>query len=157
MMQYHKHTGLVGQLAKKSHLPYWEAVRAGYFGLTKAAKAYKPSNAAFSTFAYKCIENEIHEEERREKKRKRNEKFDERLFPTEDTTTDRKSTYTYCVKAIREGAQGKRTKIECVRVFRMLWNGYTWSEISKITGINRSTAYNYRYVMQKILSREVFL
>jgi len=157
MMPYHKHTGLVGKLAKKSHLSYWDATQAGYFGLIKAANAYKPGGAAFSTFAYTCIKNEIHEEERRERKRTVNAEFDERLFPTESATVERRSTYTFCIKAIRKGVPCKRKKKECVMIFKMLWCGYSWSEISKTTGINRSTAYNYRDVMRKILPREVFL
>lgn len=52
---------LIYYVIKKMGLLYMqdEIIDVAYIGYTKALKGYKKENSAFSTFAFKCIKNEI--------------------------------------------------------------------------------------------------
>lgn len=144
-----------------------DIIQCGRIGLWKASEHYDDSRGKFSTFASKCIINEIKNELRsryREKEKARVISLD--YVVGVDKESDMDIPFGHTVPCIEDGYY----KVDCdlpaieekipeqkAQVLKMYIYGFSPSEISKAFGFSRTWASNLIRDARRIVWKELFL
>lgn len=110
-----------------------DVIQSGMVGLCKAANYYDPEKGLFSSYAGRCIRNEINEEFIRRKPTKNNVSLDTKLG--EDGTLSDVLVGDDDVAYIDESFFSQLTKDEAT-LLNLESAGYTTDEISELCGFN---------------------
>jgi RNA polymerase sigma factor (sigma-70 family) len=135
-------------------------------GLCKSARSFDPSRgSAFSTYAFRVIDNEVKMELRKVNRRvntisletpidnNRGETFElHELIGAEDERLDEVMAFHDIVKKLEKYKTRHRERD--MRVFRLLCSGYSQARVSEITGLSRSyickIIYNIRQCLKEV-------
>lgn len=126
-MDIMEHSKLVYSVANKyfrTDKDKEDLIQEGFIGLLKASKSWNEKNAAFSTFAMKCILNEMLMFCRKRKKQNCEIKLSDTEYPEFEDTR--------CKIDVLDRDFGEYTGI-----VEMLEKGYKQSEIAKMMGVSR--------------------
>ena len=126
-MDIMEHSKLVYSVANKyfkTDRDKEDLIQEGFIGLLKASKSWNEQNAAFSTFAMKCILNEMLMFCRKRKKQNCEIKLSDIEYPEVEDTR--------CKIDVLDRDFGEYTGI-----VEMLEKGYKQSEIAKMMGVSR--------------------
>lgn len=126
-MDIMEHSKLVYSVANKyfrTDRDKEDLIQEGFIGLLKASKSWNEKNAAFSTFAMKCILNEMLMFCRKRKKQNCEIKLSDTEYPEFEDTR--------CKIDVLDRDFGEYTGI-----VEMLEKGYKQSEIAKMMGVSR--------------------
>lgn len=126
-MDIMEHSKLVYSVANKyfrTDRDKEDLIQEGFVGLLKASKSWNEKNAAFSTFAMKCILNEMLMFCRKRKKQNCEIKLSDTEYPEFEDTR--------CKIDVLDRDFGEYTGI-----VEMLEKGYKQSEIAKMMGVSR--------------------
>ena len=142
---------LIYSLLYKYHLDVEEWYDLAAIGLCKAANTYNNGKSGFSTYAYKCMYTTIMMEKRKEnamrtipqnqivyyenqvsEEAKANETSTFLNYMTRQQDVENETKSTLSLENIKNELVGNKRK-----VFVLLKEGYTQSEISKIIGISK--------------------
>ena len=126
-MDIMEHSKLVYSVANKyfkTDRDKEDLIQEGFIGLLKASKSWNEQNAAFSTFAMKCILNEMLMFCRKRKKQNCEIKLSDIEYPEVEDTR--------CKIDVLDRDFGEYTGI-----VEMLEKGYKQSEIAEMMGVSR--------------------